>query len=310
MKTRTILTAGCLIWATVCTQAQQPTETELERATVETKGDSIIIRKGKGDMRIKLYEQQTENGEQNEVEIYEGVYLEKVDADKQTFLDALPFIPKKKQKNEYSPHISGLYIGYSRLADSFLRFDSSNQAPLDISESWEIGINLLCAYHNFRKNPHWGVNIGLSWGYRSFKIDGDYALVKGDGTTFFQSGQTAAPTGNEDVPYYSSSRFRHYFFRIPVQIEWQQKWYKNAFFVNAGPEFEIRHGVKSFSHLEGGKKETLGKGMYVRPIGVNLLAQAGCGNLGVWLRYSFNSLFQNGKGPDLLPYSFGIAWYW
>lgn len=96
MKTKTILTAGCLILATVCTQAQQTTEPKREKAVVETQGDSIIILRGKGDMRIRLYEQQTEDDEQKEVEIFEGVYLEKVDADSRTFLDALPFIPKKK----------------------------------------------------------------------------------------------------------------------------------------------------------------------------------------------------------------------
>jgi hypothetical protein len=68
-------------------------------------------------MRIKVYEEQLEDGEKKEVQIYEGVYLEKVDADKRTFLDALPFIPKKRRYNAYEPHCSGLYIGYSRLAN-------------------------------------------------------------------------------------------------------------------------------------------------------------------------------------------------
>ena len=97
MKTKTILTAGCLLLSTVCTQAQQTTEPKRERAVVETQGDSIIILRGKGDMRIRLYEQQIEDDEQKEVEIFEGVYLEKVDADSRTFLDALPFIPKKRK---------------------------------------------------------------------------------------------------------------------------------------------------------------------------------------------------------------------
>lgn len=162
MKTKTILTAGCLILATVCTQAQQTTEPKREKAIVETQGDSIIILRGKGDMRIRLYEQQTEDDEQKEVEIFEGVYLEKVDADSRTFLDALPFIPKKKKDNEYEAHVSGVFVGFSRLADNFMGFGASPKAHLDLSESWEFGFNVLAASHNFKKNPHWGVNIGLS----------------------------------------------------------------------------------------------------------------------------------------------------
>ena len=54
----------------------------------------------------------------------------------------------------------------------------------------------------------------------------------------------------------------------------------------------------------------MGKDMYVNPVGVNLLAQAGYGDFGLYLRYSTTSLFQKDKGPEMSPYSFGIAWYW
>lgn len=114
MKTRIMILACLLAVPAGRMAAQQQTDPE-QKATVQTQGDSIIIRKGKGDMRIKVYEEQLEDGEKKEVQIYEGVYLEKVDADKRTFLDALPFIPKKRRYNAYEPHCSGLYIGYSRL---------------------------------------------------------------------------------------------------------------------------------------------------------------------------------------------------
>lgn len=121
MKTRIMILACLLAVPAGRMAAQQQTDLE-QKATVQTQGDSIIILKGKGDMRIKVYEEQLEDGEKKEVQIYEGVYLEKVDADKRTFLDALPFIPKKRRYNAYEPHCSGLYIGYSRLANDFLSF--------------------------------------------------------------------------------------------------------------------------------------------------------------------------------------------
>lgn len=310
MKTRIILTAACLTLATLCAQAQQAGNVD-KRATVESRGDSIIIKKGSGDLRIRLYEQQTdEDSIGKEVEIYEGVYLERADEDESTFLDALPFIPQKKKNNTYKPHTGGLfYIGFSRLSNDFMNFTASDGAHLDISESWEFGFNLFNAYHKFKRNPHWGINIGLGWGYRSYKIDGNFALLKADGASYFQRGQTASDS-ETDATTYSGSRLRHFFFRVPVLAEWQYRLKKGGyFFVNCGPEFEIRHGVKSFSHIDGGKKETVGKGMYVRPVGVNLLAQAGLGCIGLWMRYSVNSLFQSDKGPDLTPCSFGVSLY-
>lgn len=110
MKTKVMILA-CLFAVPACHLSAQQ-QTDPEKATVKTQGDSIIILKGKGDLRIKVYEELDEN-EKKEEQIFEGVYLEKVDADKRTFLDALPFIPQKKRYNSYDPHCSGVFIGFS-----------------------------------------------------------------------------------------------------------------------------------------------------------------------------------------------------
>lgn len=301
MKTKNVIFASLLSIAASYATAQQTAPSQ--RATITTEGDSIIIRKGSGNMRIRVYEEQLTDGESKEVEIYEGVYLERVESDKRTFLDALPFIPQKKKDNAYEPHNSGIFIGYSRMSNDFLSFDNSAKADLNLSRSWEFGFNVISLCHNFKKNPHWGLNFGVNWGYRSFSFDGNRALLKADGQTYFAEG--------DEENSYSSSRLRHFFFRIPITLEWQQRLGRsNKLFFNIGPEFEIRHGVKSFTHINGGKKQRVGKDMYVNPVGVNLLAQAGYGDFGLYLRYSATSLFQKNKGPEMSPYSFGIAWYW
>lgn len=301
MKTKNVIFACLLSMAANYATAQQTAPSQ--RATITTEGDSIIIRKGSGNMRIRVYEEQPTDGESKEVEIYEGVYLERVESDKRTFLDALPFIPQKKKDNAYEPHNSGIFIGYSRMSNDFLSFDNSAKADLHLSRSWEFGFNVISLCHNFKKNPHWGLNFGVNWGYRSFSFDGNRALLKADGQTYFAEG--------DEENSYSSSRLRHFFFRIPITLEWQQRLGRsNKLFFNIGPEFEIRHGVKSFTHINGGKKQRMGKDMYVNPVGVNLLAQAGYGDFGLYLRYSTTSLFQKDKGPKMSPYSFGIAWYW
>lgn len=314
MNARTMMMACLLTLPFVTTVAQQPEEPveKTERAVVRSHGDTITILKGKGDMRIKLYEELPDGKQGETEEIYNGVFLERVDEEERSFLDALPMIPKKKgRKNSYEPHCSGVYIGFSRLSDGFAEFGASSGAHLDISKSWEFGFNLLCSHFHLSRDSHWGVNYGLNWGYRSYNIEGRRALIKyGEQAVFSDGSEHAGDEGyRSDVAYYDRSRLRHFFFQIPVTIEWQKRG-DRSFFINAGPEFEIRHGVKSFSHVQGGKKECVGKGMYVRPVGVNLLMQAGYGSLGVYLRYSMNGFFQKDKGPELAPYSFGLAWYW
>lgn len=134
------------------------------------------------------------------------------------------------------------------MSNDFLSFDNSAKADLNLSRSWEFGFNVISLCHNFKKNPHWGLNFGVNWGYRSFSFDGNRALLKADGQTYFAEG--------DEENSYSSSRLRHFFFRIPITLEWQQRLGRsNKLFFNIGPEFEIRHGVKSFTHINGGKSK-------------------------------------------------------
>lgn len=80
-------------------------------------------------------------------------------------------------------------------------------------------------------------------------------------------------------------------------------------FFAVGPEAEIRHGVKSKGKANGVKK-TFDKGLNARPLGINVLAQVGYADLGVYMRYSTYGFFEKDKGPELYPFSFGICWYW
>lgn len=284
-------------------------------ATVEANEDSIIIRKGKNNLHIKIYEEQESNGELENKEIYDGVFLETINTDKNTFLDILPFIPKKNRKHYYHPHTSGINIGFSVLTDNFAKFNISPKSHLDMSKSGDIGISVLTFHHAFKRNPHWGINLGMSWGYRFFSFDGDYALVKENGEVKFKDGksQQNESEGQSYTPYYSDSWMRHFYFRIPIQIEWQQRFSTmntKLIFFNIGPEFELRHGIKSFTHILDGKKKTIGKGLYVLPVGVNLLFQTGFDHFGFYVRYSMTDMFQKNKGLDLYPYSFGISFFW
>lgn len=272
----------------------------LRPTTVDANGDSIVIRRGSGNVKIKIYEE-IPNGENTQDEqIYEGVYLTRIDADRPGLLNALPFIPKRK--NTFDPHAGGLYIGFSSLSNDFFSFGTTGRASLNASKSWEIGATLFTSHFSLSRDHHWGLTYGLGWGYTSFRLDGNQAFLKTEGATGIFAGN--------DETVYDKSRLRYFHFRIPISIEWQTRIHKRRpIFFAIGPEVEIRHGIKSMAKVNG-HKETLDKGMYVHPVGINLLAQAGYGNLGFYLRYSTYGLFEKGKGPDVQPLSFGACWYW
>ena len=77
--------------------AAQESETR-KQTTVNTSGDSIIILKGEGNVKIKIYEENICNGTRQEEKLFEGVYLTRIDSDRPSILDALPFAPKKRMR--------------------------------------------------------------------------------------------------------------------------------------------------------------------------------------------------------------------
>lgn len=277
-----------------------------EDTTLFFKGRKIVINEQNDKIKVKLYESTPQGDTINNAQIFEGVYLNGQSRERRTALDVLPFAKKRKKNyHNFEPHICGVYIGYANFGNGFLSFNPSNRASLDAPHAWEIGGTLLTDHVVLSPSSHWGLTAGLGWGYRTMRLDGNHAFREIDGVTQVSPGDKA-----EEPTEYFKSRLRYFFFRIPVSIEWQTRFNdKGPVFFSVGPEAEIRHGVKSKGKING-SKETFDKGLNVRPIGVNLLAQAGAGNVGVYMRYSTLELFEKDKGPELYPFSFGLCWYW
>lgn len=280
-------------------------ENASQDTTLYVNGRKVVIKEQGDKIKVKLYERVSNGDAIANTQIFEGVYLNGQSTESRTVLDVLPFAKRNKRQNRFDPHASGFYIGYSQLSNNFLSFSPSNRASLNTGHSWEIGANLFTGSHAFGPTHNWGITIGLGWGYRSMRLDGNYVFREIDGVTEIYPGEA------EEYPTeYSKCRLRYFYFRIPLSIEWQTRISgKGPLFIAVGPEAEIRHGFRSKGKINGAKK-TFDKGLNGRPVGINLLAQAGYADLGVYMRYSTYGLFEKNKGPELYPFSFGVCWYW
>lgn len=269
--------------------------------TLVLNGQKIVIKQGDGKMKVRIYGATSEGDSIENKQIFEGVYLDGKSMERRTLLDGLPFT-QKKHRNYFNPHVSSLYFGYTQLSSDFYGFGGNKMADLNSFKSWEIGGTVFSTDLPLSRDLHWAATFGLGWGYRSFRLDDNAAFIRTDEGTTIQQGDAETD--------YAKSRLRYFYFRIPLAIEWQtQVPRRGSVFLSAGPEIEIRHGIKSMAKVNG-DSQTLGNGMYVRPVGVNLLVQAGYDDYGIYLRYSTYGLFEKNKGPEMYPLSFGLCWYW
>ena len=265
----------------------------------------IIITEQSNKIKVKLFESTSKADTIENTQIFEGVYMNGQSSERRALLNVLPFTKKRKNQHQFDPHLSGFYFGYVRFANNFLSFNPSNRASLYGAHAWEFGFNLITKHINLGSNNHWGICGSLGWGYRTMRLDGNYAFREIGEVTEVYPGSAA-----EEPTEYNKSRLRYCYFRIPVTLEWQSRFNgRKPLFFSVGPEAEIRHGIKSKGKINGSYK-TFDKGLNVRPLSINLLAQAGYSNWGIYMRYSTLSLFENNKGPELYPFSFGLQWYW
>ncbi|WP_321332441.1 outer membrane beta-barrel protein [uncultured Bacteroides sp.] len=285
-----------LILAPIAGMAQ---ETNKRDTTLFVNGRKLTIKEHEGKIKVKLYEETSHGDTIENDQIFEGVYLDGQSIERRMAL-SIPFT-KKKYRGRFEPHYAGLYFGYGNLA-SGLRLKNAAGIDLVASKSWEIGINLFQGSLVLTPDHHWGLVSGLGYGYNSFRIDGNKAFQREDGVTKLIS----AP----DNVTYSQSRLRYNSFRIPLLLEWQQRFgNKGPLFASLGGEAEIRCWINSKVKVDDHEK-TLDKNLNIHPVGINLLAQAGYDNWGVYLRYSAFNMFEKDKGPELHPVTFGLVWHW
>lgn len=187
-------------------------ESVSQDTTLYVNGRKILIKEKEGKIKVKLYEQSSRGDTIENDQIFEGIYTDGQTTERRTAF-TMPFV-KRKNYYRFEPHIAGIYMGYTRLSDG-INFNTPNGLDVNANKSWEIGFNLFQGSLTLSRDRQWGITTGLGWGYRSFRLGGNYAFRQTDGVT------NIVP-GIPDEEVYSKSRLRYFYFRIPVTLEWQK----------------------------------------------------------------------------------------
>jgi hypothetical protein len=278
-------------------QAQQENKPLPTDTTIIIKGRKYIIREADKKLNIKVYGKTQRGDTIADDMIYEATYNDEQTTERR-FEFSFPF-QKPRHRYSFDAHNQGIYIGYGDLYQNF-GIAGSSAFELRESRTWEIGINLFSGHWHISNDGHWGATTSLGWGYRSFRLDDNYAFNDINGKLVVSEGS--------DNNVYSESRLRYNFLRLPICVEWQT-YVRGRVFFSAGVEPEWRYRIKSKAKVNGAN-QTLGSDLYVHPIGLNALLQGGVNNIGFYARCSMTQLFEKDKGPKAYPFSFGIMWYW
>lgn len=196
-------------------------------------------------------------------------------------------------------------LGLNNYLDNNGNFPGTSQ-PYSVKGwgSWAVGLNFF-ASQRISKGLRWDMGLGVQW--YNFKFENrDFQAVRGDDMIdFIQRTDVAGFKSKISASYLTAmGLFKLDFGTMNDQ---GRKGMRLAF----GPYAGYRLGGTSkyvYRPLESGgrRKDHVNTGIFLNNFRYGLRGELGFGRINFFATYDLNTLFQEGKGPELNPITFGI----
>ena len=172
---------------------------------------------------------------------------------------------------------------------------------LNTGRSWAINLNFAQFSMGFGTS-HLGILSGLGLEFSNYFFDNDITII--EGTPDYIEVVTLT-----DV---SKSKLSTTYIRVPLILEGQfpNTSRSRRVFISAGVVAGLKLGshTKVISKADGGKNKDKNRDDFnLNPFRYGITARLGLGNMSVFGDYYFTTLFVDEKGPELHPFSVGLA---
>jgi hypothetical protein len=198
------------------------------------------------------------------------------------------------------------FIGFNNYVDEDFKFPSApdDAHALKTFGSWHWGFNGGYKTRIGRSGPlH--VKYALEFEWRNYNLEQNNMIFKGDSAVMF--------TNPEGISY-RKNRFNTLQFNIPVllQLDWSDnRTLENGFNVGIGGYAGVCFlGYSKSVHFDeyGDRvKQKVRGDFYTNNFRYGVMAQIGFGWINFYARYDLNSVFREGRGPELNNFMFGIV---
>ena len=258
---------------------------ENEVLIVEENGDTVKVRLGSKGISI------IEGSHGTEIKVIEMDEKEKTSSNK---------------SKKFKPHFAGLEIGLN----NYLTPDRSLSLPsdelymdLNTGKSWNWNLNVI-DYGFALGTDKVGIATGLGFEFINYNFDGQNSIRKDP------------ETGNivPYVPDYAGnimkSKMNIAYVTAPLLLEFQIPAGKKRIHISGG----VIGGVKMWSNtklkykISGEKSKEKARGDYnLSPLRWGLTARVGYRMINFYANYYMTPLFKENRGPELYPFSVGLA---
>ncbi|NQX97932.1 MAG: DUF2807 domain-containing protein [Flavobacteriales bacterium] len=236
--------------------------------------------------------------------------------------DSVQFIRTTKKRRS---HWAGVDLAINGFVNSSNSFDLSNDAktvPEDITQfmelnyakSWSFSINFMEFYIPISTH-HFGLVVGMGSEWNNYELKHNVKLNAEGGEFVHQNVDEFNKNytwGEVDTLLdYSKNRFKTWFINAPLLLELNTGNKANkSFHISAGAifGFNLQTKMKYKYRLNGdSKKEKDKQSFNTNPFRVSATVRAGVGRFNFFATYSLTPLFENGRGPELYPFTVGVT---
>ncbi len=281
--------------------------------TINSPGKVVVTIKGAIDKeKLKLLDV-SENGDSAkvkigniEVEVLEGKGTNISIGSKKLEVDESGNVKLSKvKKPKFNGHWSGFELGINGLTNK----EGSLSMPagysfLDLRYEKSTNVRLNLFEQNFNiSGQKLGLVTGLGFEWNNFRLRQHNMKIDRNAEVF-----TAV---RADEKAYVKNKIVISYLNAPLMLEFQTnpKSNSDSFHLSAGIIGGLRIGSFQKMEYENGKKQTEKQhdDFFINPFKADALLKIGWGKLNLYGTYSLTPLFRDGKGPELYPFSVGLA---
>lgn len=210
-------------------------------------------------------------------------------------------VPKERS---FRKNWAGLELG----VNGFMTPERSIELPadqefLDLRYEKSVAVNLNLYQQNLALlGDVFGLYTGIGLGWNNYRLSNDILLVKGPQELEYDVLETGQPRKN---------KLTMMMINVPLMLELQTRSHSefSKFHMAAGLNlgFRVSSHTKQVYEVDGKKdKVKTHEDFYINPFRYDLQARMGWGKINFFASYSLNSLFREGKGPEVYPFSIGL----
>jgi hypothetical protein len=214
---------------------------------------------------------------------------------------------KKKGKSIWNPKYGALDLGWSGYGQDFFR----NTLPEDYEDmklkgntSFAVNLNAFryaMGIGGRNSNFAVGTGFGIGWNIYKFLEESMIPMTDRENRQF-----TIKAFDEPENREFKRSKLQSSWLKVPLYLQYANR----KFFMTAGVVGNVRIGAstKQVFELNGSKQRRKTKdNFYLNAFRADAEMRVGYGSTSVFATYSLTPMFLEGKGPELMTYTFGIS---